>query len=367
MKKIVVMMVLIFLVPAIFTEAKSTSGEESIKLVIKTNTDSKYRSIKNIHLRRFAKKLEEINPSQKFTPVTDAFLIWYIDGKKTEYMIDENYHLVEMKNKKVYKLPTKVKIKLKQSIRDLRKKHYGALLPWNKVNKIIPKYAEFEIIDLDTGAKFNVQRRAGSNHADVQPLTRKDTAIMKKIYNGKWSWKRRAILINTGDKKIAASMHGMPHGQGALINGFPGHFCVHFYLSKTHKRNMPDFAHNLMILKAAGKAKEFYQAIPPMDVIDSFILSVHQNDAQFMKLATTTSQYLEAEQLFQQLKNVRAMKRISLFPDIEDEKLLFLSIPVEVSIMTDNQYEKKMVQFFLYRHSLVGPWKIDIKSIAQQL
>ena len=57
---------------------------------------------------------------------------------------------------------------------------------------------------------------------------------MKTIYNGKWSWKRRAILIITHDQLLAASMHGMPHGAGALKNGFPGHFCVHFYGSTTH-------------------------------------------------------------------------------------------------------------------------------------
>lgn len=83
---------------------------------------------------------------------------------------------------------------------------------WEEVNEILPRYTKFTVVDLETGLEFQVQRRAGSNHADVQPLTPKDTAIMKKIYNGKWSWKRRAIIVISEDEKIAASMHGMPHG-----------------------------------------------------------------------------------------------------------------------------------------------------------
>ncbi len=39
---------------------------------------------------------------------------------------------------------------------------------------------------------------------------------MKEIYGGKWSWKRRAIIVIHQDQWIAASMHGMPHGAGVM-------------------------------------------------------------------------------------------------------------------------------------------------------
>ena len=58
---------------------------------------------------------------------------------------------------------------------------------------------------------------------------------MKKIYNDQWSWKRRAIIVLVKDQMIATSMHGMPHGTGALQNDFPGHFCVYFFGSITHR------------------------------------------------------------------------------------------------------------------------------------
>ena len=110
------------------------------------------------------------------------------------------------------------------------------MLPWGKVYEILPKYSKFTVLDVETGKMFKVQRRAGSRHADVQPLTSKDTKIMKEIYGGKWSWKRRAIIVIHQDQWIAASMHGMPHAAGALENDFPGHFCIHFYGSKTHHK-----------------------------------------------------------------------------------------------------------------------------------
>jgi hypothetical protein len=102
------------------------------------------------------------------------------------------------------------------------------MLPWEDVNEILPNKTKFTIIDVETGLQFRVQRRAGNQHADVQLLTREDTQIMKKIYNGKWSWKRRAIIVLISDQMIAAFIHGMPHGAGALQNGFLGHFFVHF-------------------------------------------------------------------------------------------------------------------------------------------
>jgi hypothetical protein len=99
-----------------------------------------------------------------------------------------------------------------------------------------------------------VQRRGGSKHADCQPLTAEDTAVMRKIYGGQWSWARRAIVVSLDGKHMAASMNGMPHGAGAIKNNdFDGHFCIHFLNSRTHESNKLDSAHQAMVKKAAGK------------------------------------------------------------------------------------------------------------------
>ena len=124
-----------------------------------------------------------------------------------------------------------------------------------KANEVLPNKSIFTILDVETGLHFTVQRRAGSNHADVQPLTYRDTKIMKTIYNGKWSWKRRSILIIAKDQLLAASMHGMPHGAGALKNGFPGHFCVHFYGSTTHGSGNEDYPIKSRFCKQAASCR----------------------------------------------------------------------------------------------------------------
>lgn len=129
----------------------------------------------------------------------------------------------------------------------------GELIVWSKANKLFTLYTKATITDVDTGSSFQVQRRGGSLHADVQPLTKTDTATMKKIYGGSWSWNRRAIIVSVGGKRLAASMNGMPHGSGAIKdNNFPGHFCIHFQNSQTHGTKQVDPDHQAAVKKAAG-------------------------------------------------------------------------------------------------------------------
>lgn len=130
---------------------------------------------------------------------------------------------------------------------------FGELIPWDEVKTYFAMYCRAEIIDLETGKSFRVQRRGGRYHADCQPLTRIDTRVMKEIY-GEWSWDRRAIILVVGGHRIAASMAGMPHGAGLIEgNDFRGHFCVHFWGSKVHTSGRVDPEHQKRVLEAAGK------------------------------------------------------------------------------------------------------------------
>ncbi len=131
--------------------------------------------------------------------------------------------------------------------------NYGMLLPWEEVDEIFALFSYARVIDIYTGASFMVQRRAGSSHADAQPLTAQDTAVMKEIFHGKWTWDRSGIILEIDGYRIAGSMNGKPHGAGKIEgNNFPGHFCIHFLNSTTHGGNM-DVQHHKEILKAAGK------------------------------------------------------------------------------------------------------------------
>jgi LysM repeat protein len=136
----------------------------------------------------------------------------------------------------------------------------GEYLDWFKeVQYIFDKEDEAVETDVDTGKSFNVKRLYGRNHADAEPLTPEDTKIMKEIYGGKWSWDRRAIIVTVYDenkkaeRKIAASMNGMPHGGESITdNGFRGQFCIHFKNSRTHSGNRLDSGHQKAVKKAAG-------------------------------------------------------------------------------------------------------------------
>ena len=117
-------------------------------------------------------------------------------------------------------------------------------LDWfNGGKNTIPKGATFKVKDIWTGKVFSVKRWSGYNHLDAEPLTKSDTNTMLSIY-GHWSWKRRPILVKYNGHVYAASMNGMPHGTGTISgNGFDGHFCIHFYKSKTHGSGKVDAAH----------------------------------------------------------------------------------------------------------------------------
>ncbi len=114
----------------------------------------------------------------------------------------------------------------------------------------IPKGAIFQVKDIRTGKVFTVKRWSGYNHIDAEPKTASDTKIMKSIY-GHWSWRRRPVLVKYNGHVYAASMNGMPHGTSTISgNNFDGHFCIHFYKSKTHGSGKVDDMHQNCVREA---------------------------------------------------------------------------------------------------------------------
>lgn len=242
------------------------------------------------------------------------------------------------------------------------------MLPWDHVKELVPLKAKFTIIDIETGKQFNVQRRAGKYHADVQPLSTKDTRIMKEIYGGKWSWKRRAILVLVNDQLIAASMHGMPHGRGALKNNFPGHFCVHFAGSVTHRSKKEDLAHKLMVLRSAGKLEEYITQLSPNELVQVFGVAVHQKDIKILDQIMTNSKCPNCIQ--KKIEDYSGFKITGLPENINNDSdgLLMVEIPARVDIyMEDVGRDKRNVNFFLRRGSITDQWLIDQEMVLEDL
>ncbi|WP_071394941.1 hypothetical protein [Bacillus tuaregi] len=239
------------------------------------------------------------------------------------------------------------------------------ILPWTIVNHIIPRKSIFTITDVETGLQFTVQRRAGSMHADVQPLTHKDTKIMKKIYNGKWSWKRRAILVVTKDQMLAASMHGMPHGAGALKNGFPGHFCVHFLGSTTHGSKHEDLSHKLMILRAGGKLDDYLRVISPSQLIKVFEAAVNQGDQKIIQMIVENGENINHLQKRLEIIKIIRLGKPAFALEEGRQDVVFQQVYADAELYrSDNSKEQRQLSFTFWKDMVSGEWRMDDEIIV---
>lgn len=86
------------------------------------------------------------------------------------------------------------------------------------------------VYEPSSGSSFRLRFCSLGRHADSEPLTAQDTAIMKAAWGGKFSWDEKPVyvLLPSGTW-VLASMHCMPHLSGSIKdNDFDGHLCVHF-------------------------------------------------------------------------------------------------------------------------------------------
>ena len=96
---------------------------------------------------------------------------------------------------------------------------YGEVLDWfQEAQYVFPVGKTGKLVDLQTGKSFMIQRTMGANHSDTETLTAQDTAKMKEIFGGAWSWTRRPFLLEVEGRKFAVSVAGMPH---AGVDGVP--------------------------------------------------------------------------------------------------------------------------------------------------
>jgi hypothetical protein len=235
----------------------------------------------------------------------------------------------------------------------------GEYVPWSEVSKLFPLKAEAKVIDVYTGLSFRVQRRAGSYHADVQPLSADDTKVMKKFYDGKWSWCRKAVILELDDGyRIAASMAGMPHGQGAIQgNNFNGHFCLHFKDSKVHKTGKVDLAHQMMVWKAADRIETELANLPPEKIIAVFFTAMDQHEQSIAALIL----YEEGDLTWtkQDLDGVDSV-RTSRIVKLNDHKYA-----VDLRTIYTGSKGERLSKLDLTTILTDSGWKIDSTSINQ--
>jgi hypothetical protein len=270
-------------------------------------------------------------------------------------------------------LPDKLAELLARLSRSLRFQHYGALVPWDEASLLIPRMANTEIMDLLTGLTFSAQRRAGSSHADFQPLTKEDTDTMRQIYTQGWSWDRRAVLVKAPDGGwLAASMNGMPHGgDGIPENGFSGHFCIHFYQSKTHGSDHVDLMHQAMVFRAAGRLQEYVRTLEPLQLAKLYVAGLHQRDlglmVQLLPAEDGKPVHPFAEQ-WEQLTEVRLMSKPALAesdsvdsPERDEQAAQFrtaITFQLAVTWKGSRKAANERLKMICERRSPDDPWEI---------
>ncbi|MDR1538235.1 MAG: SH3 domain-containing protein [Clostridiales bacterium] len=112
------------------------------------------------------------------------------------------------------------------------------LLSWSEVKPIFTIGVAAKIYDVWSGLVYYVKSFSNGSHADVEPVTKDDTAIMKRTYGNVWDWDGRPVWVTINGRTIAAAINGMPHGGGVnSSNGMNGQVCLHFYGSAVHNGN----------------------------------------------------------------------------------------------------------------------------------
>ncbi len=129
---------------------------------------------------------------------------------------------------------------------------------WNVVKNILPNGAKIKVIDVRTGVSWNEKVSCGHYHKDVSPLSASDTAKLKSVYGGKWTWARRPVWVVYRNYVWAASMNGMPHAPHLSVvsgNNFSGVHCIHFLNSRVHATGRVDSVHQACIKTAYNAGK----------------------------------------------------------------------------------------------------------------
>ena len=128
-----------------------------------------------------------------------------------------------------------------------------SILPVTRTTQII-----FEVIDVRTGISWNMERFGDITahwHADVCPITKKDTEKMTEAWGGELDATRRPVWVKYDGEYYAASLMGYVHNTDPISdNGMDGQVCLHFRGSLIHSSARVDEAQQACITEAFSKA-----------------------------------------------------------------------------------------------------------------
>jgi len=235
-------------------------------------------------IKQVSNGLNLATPAQGRPGKGSGFTMQLISRREVRaYTFYESGLIFDHKNNRLIKALKPLGDILQLAIGELRKRSpYGEPLDWKEVRKLFSVGSIAKVTNLDSGRKFSVRRTGGYSHADVEPLTARDTATVKMLYGSRWSWKRRAVVVETGGVKIAASLTGMPQGKGEMAdNDCYGKFDLFFAGRAAEKSS--NLAHLVMIWKAAGKTPEKLRGLSPEESLLVLFTALDQRDFNTLK------------------------------------------------------------------------------------
>lgn len=119
------------------------------------------------------------------------------------------------------------------------------LLHWYNVVKPSCKSGQLiTIFDPATNLTWTLRLYSLGHHADSEPYTATDTAIMYKAFGNTNTWTPKPVYVQLPDGRwTLASMHNVPHLTGSIkTNDFDGHLCVHFLRDMSEcEKNDPNY------------------------------------------------------------------------------------------------------------------------------
>ena len=183
---------------------------------------------------------------------------------------------------------------------------------------------------------------------------------MKAIYDGKWSWKRRAILVEKDSEVFAASMHGMPHGgDGIPDNDFSGHFCIHFLGSITHKTGNQDPDHEVMIHKAAGKLMPYVRRLPLSQLTELFLIAFRQQDPEILAVLFDNRQRAASYADQYKLTRLEGIRTSAILLNDSDEEPLTADATVTASAFQGNEKRQLQIRLYFSKGAPGLPWILE--------
>lgn len=132
------------------------------------------------------------------------------------------------------------------------------MLDWYKGGSdVLPRGGYGTLYDILSGEYIRVKRMGGSNHADLEPATAADTAILLDACGGEFSWDSRPVILIANGKYVACAINTLPHGdQTILNNNYEGQFCLHMINSRTHGSDSINTTHQSAISYAYSWAQQ---------------------------------------------------------------------------------------------------------------